>query len=135
MNVPRYWRAERTRYRLVGETCRVCGEAIFPPRDVCPHCAEGGQDVHPFRGKGRVYSFSTVRDAPAGYTDYQPYTVALIKLDEGPLMTAQLTDVDTADVHVGMSVEMVTRKLKEEGESGMIVYGYKFRPILQEIVH
>jgi uncharacterized OB-fold protein len=80
-----------------------------------------------------VYSFSTVYDAPEGYTEYQPYTLALVKLDEGPLVTAQLTDVDAEDVHVGMPVEMVTRRIREEGENGMIVYGYKFRPVLEEV--
>ena len=130
MNVARYWRTAKTRYGLVGETCRVCGEPIFPPRDLCPHCTEAGQDLRTFGGKGEVYSFSHVNDAPAGYTEYQPYTVALIKLEEGPLLTAQLTDVDESDVHIGMPVEMVTRKLKDEGENGMIVYGYKFRPVL-----
>jgi uncharacterized OB-fold protein len=78
-----------------------------------------------------VYSFSTVYDAPAGFIEYQPYTVALIKLHEGPLVAAQLTDVDVEDVHIGMPVEMVTRKIKEEGESGLIVYGYKFRKRLE----
>jgi len=92
----------------------------------------GGARRAPFRGTGQVYSFSTVYDAPVGYTEYQPYTVALIKLDEGPLVTAQLTDIDSDDVRIGMPVEMVTRKIKEEGESGVIVYGYKFRPILEE---
>ena len=130
MNVARYWRTEKTRYGLVGETCRVCGKPIFPPRDLCPHCTEAGQDLRTFGGRGEVYSFAHVADAPAGYTEYQPYTVALIKLDEGPLLTAQLTDVDETDVRIGMPVEMVTRKLKEEGENGMVVYGYKFRPVL-----
>jgi len=130
MNVARYWRTEKTRYGLVGETCRVCGKPIFPPRDLCPHCTEAGQDLRTFGGKGEVYSFAHVADAPAGYIEYQPYTMALIKLEEGPLLTAQLTDVDEADVRIGMPVEMVTRKLKEEGENGMVVYGYKFRPVI-----
>jgi uncharacterized OB-fold protein len=30
-----------------------------------------------------------------------------------------------------MPVEMVTRKIREEGEDGLIVYGYKFRKALQ----
>jgi hypothetical protein len=30
---------------------------------------------------------------------------------------------------VGMRVEMGTRVLREDGERGMLVYGYKFRPI------
>ena len=44
------------------------------------------------------------------------------------MLTAQLTDVDNESVELGMPVEMVTRKLREDGERGMLVYGYKFRP-------
>ncbi|MEZ4518168.1 MAG: hypothetical protein R3C44_15555 [Chloroflexota bacterium] len=29
-------------------------------------------------------------------------------------------------LEIGMPVEMVTRKLRTDGEEGMIVYGYKF---------
>jgi hypothetical protein len=54
--------------------------------------------------------------------------VALIRLAEGPLITAQLTDVNEDEVKIGMPVEMVTRVLREDGERGMLVYGYKFRP-------
>jgi hypothetical protein len=61
--------------------------------------------------------------------------VALIKLDEGPMVTAQLTDVNASDVKIGMRVEMVTRKLREEGDEGQIIYGYKFRPLLSDAVN
>jgi hypothetical protein len=33
-------------------------------------------------------------------------------------------------VRIGMRVEMVTRKLREDGNEGQIIYGYKFRPVL-----
>ena len=82
-----------------------------------------------FSGRGSIYSFTVVRDAPAGFEQFVPYPVALIKLEEGTIITAQLTDIDLDDIHIGMEVEMVTRKLKEDGENGIIVYGYKFRPI------
>jgi hypothetical protein len=57
-----------------------------------------------------------------------PFIVALIKLEEGPMVTAQLTDVDVDQVEIGMEVEMVTRKMSDDGAEGMIIYGYKFRP-------
>jgi uncharacterized OB-fold protein len=45
------------------------------------------------------------------------------------MVTAQLTDVDNNAVEIGMPVEMVTRKMRNDGdERGLIVYGYKFRP-------
>jgi uncharacterized OB-fold protein len=70
---------------------------------------------------------------PEGYQEFVPYAVALVKLDEGPLVTAQLTDVTPDEVEIGMPVEMVTRKIREFGEDGIIVYGYKFRPSLERM--
>lgn len=84
----------------------------------------------PLSGRGEVYSFSTMYNAPHGFEEQKPYTIALVKLDEGPMVTAQLTDVERADVHIGLRVEMVTRKLREEGAEGQIIYGYKFRPVM-----
>jgi len=82
-----------------------------------------------FSGKGEVLSFTTITDPPAGFEEQSPYSLALIKLDEGPCLTAQLTDLD-GPVAIGMRVEMVTRKLRNQGPNGVIVYGYKFRPVL-----
>ncbi len=129
MEVAKYWRTTKQRYQLVGEVCPNCNEKIFPPRDVCPTCEKEAKTPYTFSGKGEVYSFSKVYNPPAGYEKYAPYTVAMIRLEEGPLITAQLTDVDDEDVKVGMPVEMVTRALREDGERGMLVYGYKFRPV------
>lgn len=44
MEVPRYWRLQKQRYRLVGEECPHCSEKIFPPRDICPSCGGGTLD-------------------------------------------------------------------------------------------
>ena len=130
MEIARNWRLRQQRYALVGEMCPTCQEKIFPPRDICPKCAGDAKEPFAFSGKGEVYSHTTVHEAPAGYEKYAPYTLALIKLAEGPMVTAQMTDVDNSDVKIGMPVEMVTRKLREDGEKGILVYGYKFRPVL-----
>ncbi len=80
-------------------------------------------------GFGTVYSFTTVTEAPEGYEEQAPYLLALVQLDEGPMLTAQITDGD-GELAIGDRVEMVTRKLTTEGPRGMIVYGYKFRKVL-----
>jgi uncharacterized OB-fold protein len=129
MEIARHWRLKRQRYSLVGEVCHHCENKIFPPRDICPHCGQEARDGFAFSGKGEVYSYTTVYEAPTGYDASAPYTVALVKLDEGPMVTAQLTDLDDGAVKIGMPVEMVTRRMREDGdERGVIVYGYKFRP-------
>ncbi|MBL7164809.1 MAG: Zn-ribbon domain-containing OB-fold protein [Anaerolineales bacterium] len=131
MEIPRHWRLKKQRYALVGEVCPHCDAKIFPPRDVCPECGDEAKTQYEFSGRGEVYSYTTLHNAPAGYQAYAPYTVALVKLDEGPMITAQLTDIGDQPVEIGMPVEMVTRKLRSEGDDdrGMLVYGYKFRPM------
>ncbi len=132
MEIPRHWRLRKQRYSLVGEICPHCDAKLFPPRDVCPECGGEAKNLYSFSGRGEVYSYTTVYEPPAGYEEYSPYTVALVKLAEGPLVTAQLTDVDQDKVEIGMPVEMVTRRLRSDGdERGLLVYGYKFRPLLR----
>ncbi|MCH7663245.1 MAG: Zn-ribbon domain-containing OB-fold protein [Chloroflexi bacterium] len=129
MDIPRHWRLKKQRYALVGEVCDHCDAKLFPPRDICTDCGEEAKTLYTFSGKGEVYSHTTVFDAPAGFEDSTPYTVALVKLEEGPLITTQLTDLQDKQVKIGMPVEMVTRKLRSASdERGMLIYGYKFRP-------
>lgn len=131
-----YRRLVRQRYFLEGESCPNCERKIFPPRDICPDCGvlttNDPDNRFKFSGKGEVFSFTTIYEAPIGFTGNAPYTIALIKLAEGPMLTAQLTDVDLADIHIGMPVEMVTRRMGalpgDKNEDGIIPYGYKFRP-------
>lgn len=88
------------------------------------------QQRYKFSGQGEVYSYTIVVDAPESFQEQAPYVLALIRLDEGPLITAQMTDLDETPLTIGDRVEMVTRKLTTEGERGMIIYGYKFRRVL-----
>jgi uncharacterized protein len=129
MQISQSWRSKAQRYSLVGEQCPHCAHYIFPPRDVCPDCEKEAKVPYQFSGKGEVYSYTTITDAPAGFEEQAPYVLALIRLDEGPMITAQLTDLENAP-QIGMRVEMVTRRLRTEGAQGMIIYGYKFRPTL-----
>jgi uncharacterized OB-fold protein len=130
MEIARNWRLQRYRYGLVGEVCGHCGDKIFPARDVCPSCNSPAKTPFVFSGKGEVYSYSTVHSAPQGFEQYVPFVVALVRLAEGPLVAAQLTDMEGEAIRIGMPVEMVTRKLCDDGSKGTIVYGYKFRPVI-----
>ncbi len=132
MEIPRHWRLKKQRYALIGEVCPHCDAKLFPPRDICTECGQNAKVEFAFSGRGEVFSYTTIYDAPAGYESQTPYTVALVKLEEGPVITAQLTDLGEEKVEIGMPVEMVTRKLRSDGdERGVIVYGYKFRPLIR----
>jgi uncharacterized protein len=131
MEIARHWRLKEQRYNLVGTSCVKCGERSFPPREICPKCGGENCESFAFCGQGEVYSFTTIYEAPAGFDDGAPYTVALVQLKEGPLVTAQLTDLGEDKPEIGLPVEMVTRRLRSDGdERGMLIYGYKFRPVM-----
>jgi hypothetical protein len=131
MNIAKHWRQRTTRYRLEGQRHRVDGTVRFPPQP--PTLNEQGDEWESvtLSGQGEIYSFSVLRQAPSGFEPLAPYPVALVKLVEGPLVAAQLTDCDEAELAIGQPVEMVTRQLLDSGEDGLLVYGYKFRPLLE----
>ncbi|MBI2310235.1 OB-fold domain-containing protein [Candidatus Collierbacteria bacterium] len=92
---------------------------------------ESPAEIMKFSGRGTIWSFTIIPRAdyaPEGFEYLAPYAVALVRLEEGPLVTAMLTDVDLKDIEIDMEVEVVSRFLTEAGDRGLRVYGYKFRP-------
>jgi len=134
MGVPRYWREIPTRYRMIGSRCQICATTYYPPRTVCPKCKEARYEGGPvmkkeqFSGKGYVRSFTTIHVGPPGFENQTPYTMAIIKMDEGPRITGQVVNCDQKEIKIGLRVEAILRRIRQEGDTGVIHYGYKFRP-------
>lgn len=124
MDLAKHWRLRGPRYRLEGQRNADTGEVRFPPEAD----ADEGWQRYELRGEGTLYSFSVVRQTPDGYE--QPYVLGMVALADGPLVTAQITDCEIGELAIGSPVEMVTRRLRDLGEDGLIIYGYKFRPKL-----
>ena len=131
MSVPRYWRETKYRYRLIGEKCTNCGATFFPRNAVCLECGSKDLDEYQLADKGRVVTWTVVRNAPEGFEKYAPYVVALVELDDGSQVLSQVVDVEPDEVETGMRVEAAFRRGREDGDSGIIEYGYKFRPIVE----
>lgn len=131
MAIPRFWREIQSRYNLVGTRCGNCGDVDFPPRAVCPKCGRksiGQMERVPLGGHGTVVSFSVVHESPKGFQAVRPYVLAIIELKEGARLTSQIIDCEPGEVSIGMPVESAFRKLGEASDSGILYYGYKFRP-------
>ena len=127
--VSRFWRESVHRYRLMGNQCGNCKRIVFPPRDVCPICHResiGKMKEFTLSGNGTIESFSVVHDVPPAFTRQRPYIIAIIRLDDGPSVTGQIVDSDPGEVEMGKRVTSVFRRVAQEGESGIIEYGYKF---------
>lgn len=130
-SVPRFWRERLKKYRLIKGQCRKCGRSFYPYRESCPVCGSDEVESVKLPETGSVEVFSVVRSPPAEFADKAPYVVALVRLDDGTLVPAQITDVAPEEVYEGMRVEAALRKYREQGEKGIIEYGIKFRPVIE----
>src|SRR5258708_2785779 len=99
MDLAKHWRQRAARYRLEGQRHQASDTVRFPP-EPAPGEAPEAWESYILSGAGVVYSFSVVRQPPAGYEEQAPYILAMVKLAEGPLITTQLTDCDTEQVAI-----------------------------------
>jgi uncharacterized OB-fold protein len=132
MAVPRFWREMPVRYNLIGSHCTGCDMYHYPPRAMCSGCHReslGKMEEHQFAGTGQIVACTVVYQPQQGYEMHGPYPMAMIEMDEGARITAQIVDVAPEMVKRGMRVKAVFRKLGEDSESGIIYYGTKFTPV------
>jgi uncharacterized OB-fold protein len=100
--------------RLLLQYCADCGKPRFYPRLLCPYCHSDEARWEPAAGSGTIYSFSVVHRAPTpALAAAVPYVVALIELDEGIRMFANVT-ADPAQVRIGRRVTVTFRHETDE---------------------
>jgi uncharacterized OB-fold protein len=109
-------------------------------------------------GTGKIVSYSIVHESSDQFKNQVPYVIAIIEMDEGTRVTGQIVNADcstnelqdlnqdrnstnnssgpelecryrTHKIEIGSRVTSVFRKIREEGKSGIIQYGYKFKLI------
>jgi len=129
LSAPKYWRIIPHYYRLEGTICKNCGYKTPLIRKRCPNC--GSDDVERFRlpREGEVYSYTVIYSPPEGFERHNPYIIGLIKLKDGTKILGQIVDVDPEEVRIGLRVRMTFRRIAVDGKSGIIQYGYKFKPV------
>jgi len=101
-----FWEAAR-QGRLLLQYCSRCQKYIFYPRPYCIRCL-GELEWREASGRGRVYSFTIVRrPATPAFADKVPYVHAIVELEEGVRMTANIVGCRPEEVRVDMPVRAV----------------------------
>ena len=123
------WRQSAQRYRLEGAKCVKCGKTYFPPRLVCPECK--GREFESVRlpRTGKLVTHTVIRVAASAFSGAVPFAVGIVELDDGTRVTGQIVDCEPAELCHGQKVRFEFRRIQEDGEGGVIAYGYKFVPI------
>lgn len=118
-----FWEGTRAGELRV-QRCKACGANIFYPRERCPKCFATDLEWVKTSGRGRVYTYTVVRQPgnPA-FNDDVPYIFAIIQLDEGPRMNSNVTGIPFEQVKVDMPVEVYFEQVSED------IWLPKFRPV------
>jgi uncharacterized OB-fold protein len=106
-----FWDAARLG-TLVRSVCDS-GHNFFPPQRVCPICLSSRWTYVPSSGRGTVYSHTTIHRAP-GPGFVVPYVLAMIDVEEGWTILANVVNCEPASVRIGLAVR-VTWQRAEDG--------------------
>jgi uncharacterized OB-fold protein len=103
------------RHDLTIMRCLACGAHRFPARPRCDQCWSTEFEWVRASGQGTVYSFAVMhRVYHPAFKGEAPYNLAVIELEEGPRMLANVVDCPNDRIRVGMPVEAVFDDVSDE---------------------
>jgi len=127
LSVP-YWRDRDRYYRILGNKCDDCGREYFPPVSICKKCHGTKLSDHEMPKCGKLISYTMQRESVQGFEDQEPMVFGLLELDNGVRIISQIVDLPYDTLKEGMRVSALFRRIRVDGDSGQIFYGYKFGP-------
>ena len=101
-----FWNGAKA-HKFLLPRCDACGRFWFPPSQRCTHCLSAHFTWQEASGRGRIYSFVVYHRVyhPAFERDV-PYTVAIIELDEGPRLLANIVGTPPDAIRCDMRVRV-----------------------------
>jgi uncharacterized OB-fold protein len=108
--------------KLMGTKCTKCGTKNMPPRQ---HCKCGSSEIEWYEAptKGKIFTYTMVTFPPDSMAKYAPYIVAVVELEDGTRLLAQLTGVTPTTLKVGLPIQVVPQQITEDRIT------YKFKPM------
>jgi uncharacterized OB-fold protein len=118
-----FWEAAK-RHELTIPRCKFCNQFFWYPREVCPVCLRPDWDWEQVTGRGRLHTFTVVRQPmnPA-FNEDVPYAYAIVQLDEGIRMITNIVDCEIPD---GLAIDMRVEAVFDDVADDWTLV--KFRP-------
>ena len=112
LKTQRFW--ERLEKGEVYATkCRKCDKLYYPPQGDCASCLSSDVEWVKLNKEATLETYTHMIYRPAGFSQYEAYTVAIARTTDGVRVMGWLEDIELEDVKVGMKLEMSTRKLPD----------------------
>jgi uncharacterized protein len=102
-----FWDAARAG-RLVIQRCERCGARQHYPRVICSACWSERLGWERASGRGTVWTLTVAhRPGHPAWAADAPYAIAIVELDEGPRLLANIVGCAPGEVRVGQRVRVV----------------------------
>ncbi|WP_394173567.1 OB-fold domain-containing protein [Guptibacillus hwajinpoensis] len=124
-SAPALKRNQEQNIGLVGSKCEGCGQNYFPKQRVCVKCHQR-DEMTPFSLQGKKATVATYTVDYLASSVSPPSIFAVVDIEGGSRMLAQVTDCKPEDISIGIEVEFSFRKLYEAG--GIHNYFWKVVP-------
>ena len=98
-----FWFDGAREHRLLIQRCASCGVLRHPPRPRCDRCGSYEWNVVDATGRGTVYSYVVNHQPQLPAFDY-PLPIALVELEEGTRLVADLVGIEPDEIRIGMPV-------------------------------
>ncbi len=121
-----FWRIKDRYYRLMGSRCEECGAEFFPPVYRCRKCGSHHLADKEMPRTGKIITHTQLYEPLPGFESQVPLNLAVIELQNGARVLGQIVDTPQEKIETGAKAKAVFRRVRVEGESGQIFYGYKF---------
>jgi uncharacterized OB-fold protein len=110
--------------RLTFQRCNETGKAWYPPSPVSPYEPTATWDWIESTGKGEVLSWVVFHQKYfPGFSDRMPYNVAMIRLDEGPVLLSNIL-APNEEIRIGRRVRV---QFEQRGEVSVPVFAWDDR--------
>ena len=120
------WRIRDRYYRLIGSRCKDCGDEFFPPVYRCKGCGSERITDKEMPKTGKIVTYTVLHEPLPGFEAQAPLYLAVVELGNGARVLTQIVDSPADSVKTGAAVRATVRRAMVDGDSGQIMYGYKF---------
>ena len=120
------WRIRDRYYRLIGSKCEDCGDEFFPPVYRCKGCGSERITDKEMPKTGKIVTYTVLHEPLPGFEAQAPLYLAVVELGNGARVLTQIVDSPADSVKTGAAVRATVRRAMVDGDSGQIMYGYKF---------
>lgn len=101
------------KHELRFQRCMDCATWRHIPREMCAHCGSFRTEWAQTSGRGKLFSWTTVRQQMLPQFDV-PYSPVIVELDEGVRILSWLTDVGPEELELDMPLEVVFEEVTKE---------------------